>query len=58
MLLVKPSDDFKRAHLVMMLYNCILAELCFFVLFFGYDPTPGQVRRPALHPLPLIRAQD
>eukprot|EP00964_Phaeocystis_antarctica_P118164 scaffold81971_cov35-Phaeocystis_antarctica.AAC.1 len=40
--LVRPSDQFKHAHLVMMLYNIILAELCFFVIFFGYEQSAGQ----------------
>ena len=40
--LVKPSDQFKHAHLVMMLYNVVLAELCFFLIFYGYDQSAGQ----------------
>ena len=40
--LVKPSSSFKHAHLVMMLYNMVLAELCFFVVFFGYEQSAGQ----------------
>ena len=40
--LVRPSDQFKHAHLVMMLYNIILAELCFFIIFFGYEQSAGQ----------------
>ena len=39
--LVKPSSSFKHAHLVMMLYNMVLAELCFFVVFFGYEQSGG-----------------
>ena len=35
--LVKPSDNFRHAHLVIILYNMILAELCFFMIFFGHD---------------------
>ena len=40
----KPSDELKHAHLVMLLFNMILAELCFFIIFFGYDAasSPGQ----------------
>ena len=37
--LVRPSDDFKHAHLVMLLYNMILAEL----VFFGYEQSKGQL---------------
>ena len=40
--LVRPSDEFRHAHLAMMLFNMILAELCFFVVFYGYDHSPGQ----------------
>ena len=40
--LVKPSDQFKHAHLVIILYNMLLAELCFFVIFFGYPASAGQ----------------
>ena len=27
---------------VMMLFNMVLAELCFFLIFYGYDHTAGQ----------------
>ena len=40
--LVKPSDELKHAHLVMMLFNMVLAELCFFLIFYGYENSAGQ----------------
>ena len=40
--LVKPSDQFKHAHLAIILFNMVLAELCFFILFFGYPASAGQ----------------
>ncbi len=39
--LVKPSDELKHAHLVMLLFNMLLAELCFFLVFYGYEQSPG-----------------
>ena len=60
--LVKPSDGFRHAHLVMILYNMILAELCFFIIFFGHDDanSSGQVtttrrRKPSRHSILLAR---
>lgn len=42
--LVKPSDDFRHSHLVIILFNMILAELCFFIIFYGHGDadTSGQ----------------
>ena len=37
--LVKPGDGYTHTHLLMLLLQSILVELCIFTVFFGYSVT-------------------